>query len=306
MQQSTTITISDRASGTVTTEESVECVSLPPRYRFDNEGGRHTHLLDGRPLYGTSTIVGIIHKELAYWASGMALTPLGWLHKRKHKIAERLTAAERALGWIKFVTPREWMNALDESYCAHNTRKETAAVTGTSMHAELEAYVKCCIYEHAGEPIGYGHPSDNSYAVNIFAEWSFLNVREFLWSEAHCYSERLWTGGISDVGAILKDGTLAIIDFKSAKEAYKSNFVQMGGYATAIRENGLFTADGRTICTTAWFESGKGFGAFIVFPFGAADVKPDIRRNTAGFMRNFESAVDIYVNLLREFPDRGY
>ncbi len=300
----TAIDSQNRTKPSIATEASVE--ASVARYRFDNENGKHVHLLDERPLYGTSTVVGIISKELTWWASGMALAPLGWLHKRKSKIQDRLDAANNAMDYIETLSDRQYCDFLDECYRAHNAKKEATAVVGTDMHAELEEYVKDCIYENDGSPLDVYPPRDACAAVMIFAEWALANVREFLWSEAHCYSERLWTGGISDVGAILKDGTLAIIDFKSAKEAYYGYFVQMGGYATAIAENGLFAADGSCIHVMAGFTHPVRFGAFIVFPFGATDVRPDIRRNTALFERNFESAVDLYASKEREFPDRGY
>ncbi len=294
----------NRTKPSIATEGTVPA-SVTPRYRFLNDNDEHLHTLDGRQLYGTSTVVGIISKELTWWASGMALAPLGFLNKRKgHKIAERVSAASMAKCRIASMPAREYADFLDECYRAHNTKKETTAVAGTNMHLHLEEYVNESIYRNAGEPLDL-IPADTR-EVAIFSEWACANVREFLWSEAHCYSERLWTGGISDVGAILRDGTFAIIDFKSAKEAYYGYFVQMGGYATAIIENGLLTADGATVHSGWNLQAPNRFGAFIVFPFGAADVKPDIRTSTAAFERNFESAVDLYVGKSREFPDRGY
>ena len=60
------------------------------------------------------------------------------------------------------------------------------------------------------------------------------HVEQFLLSEAHCYSERLWVGGITDCVARMKNGKLAVIDFKSSKDAYYGQFVQVAGYALQL------------------------------------------------------------------------
>src|ERR1044071_7674045 len=48
-----------------------------PRYRFIDEGGQHLHTLDGKPLLGTSTVVDVLGKPLAYYASGRAVMEFG-------------------------------------------------------------------------------------------------------------------------------------------------------------------------------------------------------------------------------------
>src|SRR5678809_814243 len=121
------------------------------RYRFDAE--KHVHLLDERPLCGTSTICNVIAKPLVWWASAKAVFPLGWRRKSEFKVAERLEAATEAQARIAAMTPREYMDFLEaDCYRAHNTEKEETAVEGTATHEELENYVKDCIYEHAGDP----------------------------------------------------------------------------------------------------------------------------------------------------------
>ena len=259
-----------------------------PRYKYTDEKGEHLHTLDGRPLIGTSTACGVLAKPLTWWAAGMALAPLGWLNPRKAKVDERRKSANGALVNIKNMVADDYEKLLQICYRAHHDHKNKAAVGGTDMHAELETYVKNCIYVGRGDPM---LPSpDCCEAETVFAEWALNNVAEFLWSEAHCYSERLWTGGICDCGAILKGGGLAIIDFKSSKEAYYSQFVQCGGYAAQIQENGLFRADGTTISSGMRLAQAK---ALIVFPFGGK-CEPRIETNVEGYKRAFEAAVTLH------------
>lgn len=253
-------------------------------YRFDAD--KHVHLLNETPLIGTSTAVQVLAKPLTWWAAGMALTPLGWINKRKSKAADRLNAASVALEWIKNLTPNGWAGKLEECYRAHHDRKESAAVDGTAMHKCLQDYVEMCIYDFAGEP----QEAQDSAEVLTFCAWALENVSEFLWAEAHCYSERMWVGGICDCGAILKTGGLAIIDFKSSKEAYYSQFVQAGGYAAQIKENGLWRADGTPVSTAMRHVDAA---ALVIFPFGGTG-EPAIKRNVEGYAKAFEAAVCLH------------
>lgn len=140
------------------------------------------------------------------------------------------------------------------------------------------------------EKVKFGYPSDTELKpVLPFIQWTDKNVKKFLWSEAHCYSERLWTGGISDVGAELNDGTIAVTDFKSAKDAYASHFIQAAGYSIEIEENGLFNGNG-----TLNKKIEAKVGALIIVPFGAKDVYPVIMRDIEAYKRGFEAAVVLY------------
>ena len=125
--------------------------------------------------------------------------------------------------------------------------------------------------------------------IKPFVEWSKENVEEFLWSEAHCYDESLWVGGISDTGVKLKTGKLAVIDFKSSKEAYLNQFIQDAGYALQIEKNGLWNSTG----TMNKRIDGK-FEELIVVPFGAKVVTPVVRCNVEELKQGFVSAVSLY------------
>jgi len=105
--------------------------------------------------------------------------------------------------------------------------------------------------------------------INPFIEWARKNVKKYLWSEVHCYSEKNWIGGISDVGIELNDGRVGIFDFKSAKEAYDSHFFQIAGYDIQISENGGFDAEGNKTFTLP-----KPLEFYAVIPFGAENIIP--------------------------------
>jgi hypothetical protein len=269
------------------------------KYTYHDSKGEHLHEIDGRPLIGTSTVVGVLSKPLTWWASGLAVTELGWVKEltayskpkpTKEEIEankqQRLESAGVHLLELKAMEPESFVKLLDKAYKAHSVKLDKAADKVTDMHEELEQYVNDCML--IGEIIPPDEKAEHP-AVKIFAEWAIKNVKRFIASEAHCYSERLWTGGITDCVAELNNGELAIIDFKSSKEAYISQFIQCAGYDIAASENGLFNSDGDLICKLE-----KEIDCYIVFPFGATKVEPATYVNVDGARKGFESAVCLY------------
>jgi hypothetical protein len=249
---------------------SIATIPVVNRYSFDAEN--HIHALDGKPLMGTSTVVGALGKPLTYWAAGCALTPLGWLNRKKSTVNERLDMAGQKLAMLRDLDREQYVAFLEKCYHAHTKTLKDTAAEGTDTHAQLANYVQTCIDEFDGVaqpllPLSDDKPS----AVEIFAWWADKNVRQFLWSEKHCYSEELWVGGISDCGCKLTNGDKAVIDFKR-KGCYYSQHVQIGGYAAQIAENGLFDSDGEQ-SMDRWFPD-----KVIVFPNAGKPRTQDARK----------------------------
>jgi hypothetical protein len=75
---------------------------------------------------------------------------------------------------------------------------------------------------------------------------------------------------------------MVIIDFKSSKEAYVSQFIQIGGYDIAASENGIFDAQGNFLLKLE-----RPIDGYIVFPVrrgtGRAAVPICYRRNQKRF-----------------------
>ncbi len=249
------------------------------KYKFDLEN--HVHSLDGRPLTGTSSVINVLSKPLTYWASGLACECFGWLNPKKHDNDAVQNALREGFDMVKALDLDSYAKLLDRAYRAHATKLKEAAGTGTDLHAELERFVK--------SRMGKNKETVFDPKIQPFIDWSDANVKRFIASEAHCYSERLWCGGIVDAIAELKDGTYAVIDFKSSKEAYVSQFIQAAGYAIQIMENGLFSENGK---------HSKNLDApivsLIVIPFGAEKVEPSIRNNVDEYSKGFEQAVGLY------------
>lgn len=230
------------------------------RYRFDSTA--HIHYLDSKPLMGTSTIVGVLGKNLTWWSA--ELSAVACLEKGEHIP----TIREEYLEACNQPDKKKAIDKLQKKYpifkqarFAHYNEKNDKAEKGVDLHAELEKWIKWNI-DGRIEKIEFNEK------IIPFVNWSASNVKKFLWSEAYCYSENLWTGGIADWGAILHDGTIVAGDFKSAKSAYLGHFYQVAGYVIEIEENGLLDKDGNVMGLCNPIDS------VCVVPFGAKDVKP--------------------------------
>lgn len=254
-------------------------------YRFDDV--EHLHTLGGRALTGTSSVLDVLNKPLAYWAVGIALTKLGWLKPNErvngkyiaNKKEDRLEAVRKGQLITKQLNEEQMLNLMDEAYKAHAVEAKDSAVRGKERHALCEAYVRAWM---AGKELPHHE------AIKSFTDWAEANVERFLWSEMNVYSKEHWVGGISDCGAVLKDGKKVIIDFKSSKEAYHSQFLQIAGYDLQISENGGFTVKGERVMEPVTVDG------YIVFPFGAQKPEPAYYWDT-------KTAKDVFLAVLKVY-----
>lgn len=239
-------------------------------YKYIDEKGEHLHTYDGKPLLGTSTIVGVVNKPaLIQWAANQAVEYVATLWSKDTPYDEAHIQA-----------------VLKDARYAHKKKKESAATKGTDMHALLEEYVKECILK-GGSPLT---PSQADTKVKVFADWAVLNVKRFLWSEMNCYSTSLWVGGISDVGAELLNGKNVIIDFKSSKEAYETQFIQCAGYDLQVSENGGYDSKGVKVLEPTTIDG------YVIFPFGG-NMQPAFRWNVEEQRASFKACVTLHKHL---------
>lgn len=277
------------------------------RYRFIDEPDakgkpQHLHTLDGQPLFGTSTVLSILHKPgLVWWSSGLACEWMGWKTSKIADSRKRTPMDERMTpefltrhAEIVALPPDKYMEELDLAYKAHNVKLDKSADAGTIMHKHLENFVNMCLEGNEGKPIPardlpQSEEQPLPIPVVLFAAWACGNVKRFLASEAYCYSEKLWTGGIVDLMYQDNDGGIALLDFKSAKAAYDTHFLQNSGYDIAISENGILTKEGDLV------RKFKGkFRRYAVLPFGMEQPMPQFRDNVDELKAGFEACVALY------------
>ena len=269
------------------------------RYKYLDEKGEHLHKLDDKPLIGTSSVANVLSKPLTYWASGLAVKELGvpdakvfTKMKAKKASKEELDALNTScmarLEEIKAMSVDDYVKLLDRAYRAHASTLKDKAEEGVDLHAECERFVK-------NHMITKGVAIDKTEydpKIQPFIDWTEKEVDHFIFSEAHCYSEKMWVGGISDAGAKMKNGKTIIIDFKSSKEAYLSQFWQCVGYAMEMEENGWFDKDGNL--------QGKletPIDYVCIIPFGAEKVEPQFYYDMDGGKEAFNCEVTLYKKL---------
>ena len=259
------------------------------KYHFDKT--EHLHQLDGKNLTGTTTVLSVLSKPLTYWASGLACQTLGWtkagdwkkLKTQEEKDADlkrRIEHTTPAFEMIKSLSVEAYISLLDKAYKAHAEKLETSAEEGTDMHSILENYVKAKMQ---------GKESHLEGRLKCFEEWTDKNVDKFIGSETYCYSEELWIGGIVDAVVSLKSGEIALVDFKSAKDAYDSHFYQLGGYSLQIEANGGYDEEGNQL-----FKIDKLISQHIVVPFGAKEPYPIVSRLVEDNKSAFKSCLNLY------------
>ncbi len=252
------------------------------RYRFLEKNHLHQLNVDGawKNLTGTSSIGNVLAKPLTWWASGMAMNEMGWLHKKEGEV-KRLLTSSIMLNKIKEMKTAQYLALLDKSYRAHASNLKQTAGEGINLHQELEDFIK--------GRMGLKEVREYNDKIKPFIIWTDKNVKRFLWSEAHCFDEDLWIGGISDTGAELNDGSCAVIDFKRAKAAYLAHFLQDAGYTIQIEKNGLWDKNGKHNKVI-----NRKIDKLIVFPFGAKEIKAEIRTNVDDYKKGFAQAVGLY------------
>lgn len=265
---------------------------LVNRYRYVDEGRSHLHTLDGKPLIGTSTVAKeSVNKGdglMQWYADLAALDALG------KPMPEGLVADYEAVQaiqdkWAKAKASKE----LDKKYPVYAEARKAAirkrdgsAKSGTDRHGELELYVKKCLEINFGMPIEWKtnmHPD-----TKVFVEWSNEHVDRFVFSEAHCFSAKLWLGGIADIGMILKDGRRVLGDHKSSKNAFFDQFIQCALYDIELAENGILDADGNKLGDWELAD------AYIVFPFRSDPFTPEVKTNVGEFRAVAEGVVRTY------------
>ena len=260
------------------------------KYKYiDNEKQKHWHEIDGKPLLGTSSVCNVIAKNLTWWAAECSAVECLEAGEKIPTIREEYLEAKKK--------GKEGIDALQVKYpifkkarFAHFVDKNSKADKGTDLHAVLEEYVKLCLKDFEGRPIDIEGSNllDAPEQVKLFSKWAVQNIDRFVFSEAHCYSENLWIGGISDCGFIDKQGKVGIIDFKSAKEAYISMFIQIALYDLQLSENGGFDENGKKLLEPIKADY------YAVWPFGGNVVEPTLNYDVESLRQAGLAALTLY------------
>lgn len=204
-------------------------------------------------------------------------------------------AVQAVKDWKEKANAKKALDAKYPNYAiarkAAVTHRDEKADEGTMRHGELQAYIEECI-SHGGAPLTA--PLDSSRSIIEFAIWSMDHVKEFHFTEAHCYKENVGgedgipVGGIADLGLTLKDGRRLVGDHKSSKEAYEDQFLQCAIYDVLLASSGGLDRDGNKL-----FDWGLADG-YVVFPFRSEPFTPEFRWNAEQFRKAVDANALLY------------
>lgn len=186
-------------------------------YTFDE--ANHVHKLDGKPLTGVTTVLGVINKPaLIQWSANQVVEYIKGLTGKWD---------EAFKAWI--VTSED----LDEAKYAHKKKKESAGEIGSEAHDIVEQYIKTGITKVS--------PNEKvNVMVKNFIDWAVLNKVKFLESEKHVHSKEMWVGGICDLVMEIK-GKIYVGDIKTSSGIYPEAFFQTAAYSAMLKETGGYT-----------------------------------------------------------------
>ncbi len=191
-------------------------------FQFDEK--RHAYFLNGRPILGCTSVLGVIAKP--------ALVP--WAAKMTADYASAHIESGRAYN------EDELAEIFSEAKVAHRKKKEDAAEKGTDLHAQVEEWVKFCIETNEGVPqLGGMEPS----TLRSFQEWAQKQDIRFIATEQRLYSKDLWVAGTCDL-IFEKGGKRFIGDIKTYKKIWdRVPLIQCAGYSIMYEEmNGAHTS----------------------------------------------------------------
>ena len=186
-------------------------------YEFNK--AKHIHTLNGKPLTGVTTILGVIAKPmLIQWSANEAVK----------------SVTQKWMPEIAY-SKNEILEILDEARIAHRKKKEDAGALGTDVHADVETLIKEALQSTTGQIGAY---KGMNVQVAHFVNWATENKVVFRGSEEHIYSKEWWVGGICDFLCEI-DGELWLGDIKTSSGIYPEHFFQCAAYQKMYEEMGL-------------------------------------------------------------------
>lgn len=218
-----------------------------PEKGFFYHDATHKYYLNGEPMTGITTILGIAgdKSNLLQWAANQAAA-YGILEGASVNTTE---FAAKLATYKKLDTPaaRE-LDALYPGFKGARTRhltiRDTAADTGTSAH------LLCETFERGQHVAREGWAPGVWERAQMYLEWYEQNIEKTYFVERPLFSKSLFVGGTPDGGFRTKDGQNLINDKKFKPYLYDpSPFWQMAAYRYMLEE---MEADTETPMRIEW------------------------------------------------------
>lgn len=182
--------------------------------KFEFNEKDHIYTLDGKPLYGVTSVLGVIAKPaLIQWSANMACE---FINSHRLGGSINLTTGEEVVCFEK-----GFETILKEAKQAHKKKKENSADIGTKVHKAIEEWIK-----EKKEP---ELDEQGMTMFNHFIKWQ--EDKKILESELRVYNEDWWVAGTIDLVFEYK-GKTYIGDIKTYSGIYdRTPFLQCAGYA---------------------------------------------------------------------------
>lgn len=191
-------------------------------FKFDAR--KHCYTLNGKPLNGVTTVLGVIAKPMLIgWAAKMTSS---WIRDNCPNVFSESQNQSIRDAWV--VTEEQ----LQEASKAHSKKKTEAGSKGTDVHALVEEYVNRYMGKIAEME------STNDLMLQQFINWAVKNQVVFRESEKRMYSEKLWLAGTCDF-TFEMNGKKFVGDLKTmAKMWDRVPFFQTAAYMMMLEEQG--------------------------------------------------------------------
>ena len=183
-------------------------------------------------LQGVSSVSSIVPKDwLSAWGGKEASKFLGY--------SDYVGDTERAIEMknkIAEMSLEDYIKLLGEAKGAAFRKSKEAMVDGKAGHALLEAIVKARI---DGKEIPAIPSGTLERPITQWLDWEKENVDYWILSEGMvCYPEYKY-GGTLDALAMMKNGKLALVDFKFASHISEDYYLQTAAYAFTFEPYGI-------------------------------------------------------------------
>lgn len=202
---------------------------------FDFDERKHVYTLDGKPLNGVTTVLGVISKQLTDWAARVAASKAFRLAQkmeleRFHGLVDALDKLPENIDKAQADRLGRIYGEYHEARVAHDNVKKSAGIGGTNVHKEVETWIKARLG-------GADRPAYSNLAQK-FIDWAVKNEVTFHESEKKMYSEKLWLAGTCDFACTIK-GKKFVGDLKTmAKMWDRVPFFQTAAYMMMLEEQG--------------------------------------------------------------------
>lgn len=196
-----------------------------PQTGFHFDEATHLYLLDGKPLTGVTTILGVIAKPaLIQWAADMATGHI--------KTSVELFYNIPFDGYK--IPKKDFEIMIGAARTQHAKRKKAAGDVGSFAHKWIEQYANAKIQ---GTKLPERDPAFG-FMTDHFVKWAEDYEVKFLQAELRVYSRKYWYAGTLDLLVEIA-GKVYIVDVKTGGGIYPEHFFQMAGYQIAVEEQNV-------------------------------------------------------------------